>query len=176
MLAPVPVAVLVTVAVLFLMLVELQLSWFNEKALRAKGAVEPPDDVIGLMRMAYPGAFLLMGIEAGVGGPLDRAWVVGGLLVLGWAKALKFWAIAHLGFRWTFRVLVLPGAPLVSTGPYRLVRHPNYIAVVGEIVAVAIALHAPVTGVLATLGFGWLIRRRIVVEERALAGHATTRP
>jgi methyltransferase len=176
MLSPAPVAALVTTAVLLLMLVELQLSLFNEKSLRAKGAVEPPDDVIRWMRVAYPGAFVLIGIEAAVGGPLSRNWVVAGLLLLGWAKALKFWAMAHLGSRWTFRVLVLAGAPLVRTGPYRLLRHPNYVAVIGEIVAVAIALQAPVSGIVATLGFGWLIWRRIVVEERALAGHTTARP
>jgi methyltransferase len=176
MLSPLPVTVLVTAAVFLLMLVELQLSWFNEKALRAKGAIEPPDDVFGWMRVAYPCAFVLIGVEAAMGGPLSRTWVVGGLLLFGWAKALKFWAMAHLGPRWTFRVLVPPGAPPVTTGPYRLLRHPNYVAVMGEIIAVAIALQSPVTGVLATLGFGWLIRRRIVVEERALSGHTTTGP
>ncbi|MBK5297586.1 MAG: hypothetical protein JJE40_10545 [Vicinamibacteria bacterium] len=170
--SPVPVAALVTAAALLLMLIELQLSLFNEKALRAKGAVEPPDDVIGWMRIAYPGAFVLMGIEAAAGGPLSRNWIVGRLLLFGWAKALKFWAMAHLGPRWTFRVLVLPGAPLVGTGPYRFLRHPNYVAVIGEIVAVAVALQAPVTGVIATLGFGWLIWRRIQVEERALGPKA----
>ena len=176
MLPPLPVALLVTAAVLLLMLVELQLSWFNEKALRAKGAVEPADDVIGWMRIVYPGAFVLMGIAAALGGPLSKTWVIAGLVLFGWAKALKFWAMTHLGARWTFRVLVLPGAPLVVTGPYRLLRHPNYVAVMGEIVAVAVALQTPVAGVAAALGFGWLIRRRIVVEQRALAGHTTTRP
>jgi methyltransferase len=176
MLPPTTVAALIAIAVLLLMLVELQLSLFNEKALRARGAVEPADDVIGWMRIAYPAVFVLMAAEAAVGGALSRSWVVGGLLLLGWAKALKFWAMAHLGPRWTFRVLVPPGAPPVTTGPYRLLRHPNYVAVMGEIIAVAIALQAPVTGVLATLGFGWLIRRRIVVEERALSGHTTARP
>jgi len=174
--SPLPVAALVVSAVLLLMLVELQLSWFNEKALRAKGALEPPDDVIGWMRVAYPFAFVLIGIEAAVGGSLARNWVVAGLLLFGWAKALKFWAMAHLGSRWTFRVLVLPGAPLVETGPYRFLRHPNYVAVIGEIVAIAIALQAPAAGLVATLGFGWLIWRRIVVEQRALAGHTTTGP
>jgi methyltransferase len=162
------VAVVVTVAVLLLMLVELQLSWHNAKALRAKGAIEPPDEVIKWMRLAYPASFVLMGVEAALGGPLRREWVIGGLLLFGWAKALKFWAIAHLGSLWSFRVLVLPAAPLVASGPYRWLRHPNYVAVMGEIVAIAIALQAPVSGVLATLGFGWLIRRRIQVEERAL--------
>ncbi len=64
----------------------------------------------------------------------------------------------------------------MATGPYRVLRHPNYVAVIGEIVAVAVALQAPVAGVVATLGFGWLIWRRIQVEERALAGHTTARP
>ena len=176
MLPPLSTSIVTVAAVLLLMLVELQLSFVNEKALRAKGAVEPPDDVIGWMRVAYPGAFVLMGIEAAAGGPLSRDWVLGGLLLFGWAKALKFWAMAHLGSRWTFRVLVLPGAPLVSSGPYRFLRHPNYVGVVGELIAVAIALQAPVTGVSATLGFGWLIWRRIQVEERALTGHTTAGP
>jgi methyltransferase len=176
MLQPLPVAILVTAAVLLLMLVELQLSWFNEKALRAKGAVEPAGDVIRWMAITYPAAFVSMGVEAALGGPLSRTWIVTGLLLFGWAKALKFWAMTHLGARWTFRVLVLPGASLVASGPYRFVRHPNYIAVMGEIVSIAIALQAPVAGVVATLGFGWLIWRRIALEERALAGHTTTRP
>lgn len=161
-------SIVVTTAVLLLMLVELQLSWHNEKALRAKGAVEPPDDVFGLMRLAYPAAFVAMGVEGALGGPLSRTVVLAGLLLFGWAKALKLWAMAHLGVRWTFRVLVLPDAPLVTTGPYRLLRHPNYVAVIGELVAIAIALQAPITGAIGTAGFGWLIWRRIRVEERAL--------
>ena len=153
------------------MLVELQLSVYNERQLRAKGAVEPADDVIGAMRVAYPLAFVAMGVEAWLGGTWSRDWLLLGLLLFGWAKALKFWAMAHLGVRWTFRVLVLPGAPLVTTGPYRFARHPNYVAVIGELVAIATALQAPVTGVLGTMGFAWLIRRRIAVEERALGTH-----
>ena len=162
------VSIIVVTAVLLLMLVELQLSWFNERALRAKGAVEPPDDVIGLMRLAYPGAFLLMGIEGALHASLSRDLVLGGLLLLGWSKALKFWAIASLGGRWSFRVLVVPGAPLVAVGPYRFLRHPNYVAVMGELLSVAIALAAPVTGTLALVTFAWLLFRRIKCEERAL--------
>jgi methyltransferase len=169
-------SIVIVAAVLLLMLVELQLSLFNERSLRAKGAIEPPDDVIRWMRIAYPGAFVLMGLEAAAGGPLSRNWVIGGLLLFGWAKALKFWAIAHLGSRWTFRVLVLPGAPLVSSGPYKYLRHPNYVGVLGELIAVAIALQAPVIGAVATLGFSWLLWRRIQVEERALTGHTSTGP
>ena len=84
------------------------------------------------------------------------------------AKALKYWAITTLGPRWTFRVLVLPSAPLVATGPYTFLRHPNYVAVVGELIGAALVLSAPVTGALALAAFGWLMLRRIAVEDRAL--------
>jgi methyltransferase len=153
------------------MLVELQLSVYNERQLRAKGAVEPADDVHDVMRVAYPLAFVAMGVEAWLRGTWSREWVLAGLILFGWAKALKFWAISHLGPRWTFRVLVPPHAGLVTSGPYRFVRHPNYIAVIGELVAMAVALQAPAAGLVGTLGFAWLIRRRIAVEERALAAH-----
>ena len=49
-------------------------------------------------------------------------------------KALKWWAILTLGPSWTFRVIVVPGAPLIASGPYRFVRHPNYVGVVGELI------------------------------------------
>ncbi|HEX7086696.1 MAG TPA: isoprenylcysteine carboxylmethyltransferase family protein [Vicinamibacterales bacterium] len=168
MLPALPAAAAVVVAVLLLMLVELQLSVFNERALRRAGAVEPSGDVYPVMRVAYPAAFVLMGIEALRHDGLRSDLLLLGVLLFGLAKALKFWAIAQLGRLWSFRVLVLPGQPLVATGPYRHVRHPNYIAVLGEIVSVALALQAPVAGAIACAGFAWLLRRRIVVEERAL--------
>ena len=95
---------------------------------------------------------------------------MGGLALFGLAKALKIWAISSLGSRWSYRVLVLPGAPLVHAGPYRFISHPNYLAVVGEIASVAAIVWAPITGVLATIGFGWLMIARIRVEDRALGG------
>src|SRR5678815_4307251 len=55
-------------------------------------------------------------------------------VVLG-AQALRYWAIATLGWRWNTRIVVVPGAPPVTGGPYRFVRHPNYVAVIAEMVA-----------------------------------------
>lgn len=156
------------------MLVELQLSTYHERQLRARGAIAPPDDAYALMRVAYPGLFVAMGVEAAIRGAWSRDWLLLGLILFGWAKALKFWAITHLGVLWTFKVLVVPGTPLVTSGPYRYLRHPNYIAVIGEIVSVAVALQAPVAGALGAAAFGWLLARRIRVEERAL-GEVRTR-
>jgi methyltransferase len=166
--APVTVSVLVVGAVFLMMLVELRLSLANERRLRAAGAFEPPDDVYPLMRIAYPLAFVLMGIEGALHVTISVERVLWGLVILGAAKALKFWAIAALGSRWSYRVLVTPGAPLVTSGPYRWIRHPNYVGVVGELAGIAITLGAAVTGTLSLLGFGWILARRIRVEERAL--------
>lgn len=165
---PGPVAsLIVVIGVLLLMLVELQLSYFNERALRARGAVEPPDDPYRLMRLAYPGAFVAMGLE-GATHALNRDALLAGLVLLGGAKLLKFWVMATLRDRWTFKVLVPKDAPLATAGPYRFINHPNYVAVILELVAVALALSAPVTGLLSVLLFVWILRRRMAVEDRAL--------
>jgi methyltransferase len=162
------IAVLTVVAALLMMGGELVLSQFNERQLRAKGAVEPPGDVIATMRWVYPLSFVAMGVEGAIVGPSPASILIGGLVLFGLAKALKVWAIASLGPRWSYRVLILPGAPLVTSGPYRYLAHPNYLAVAGEMVSVAAMVAAPITGVLATFAFGLLMRARIRVEDRAL--------
>jgi methyltransferase len=155
-------------AVLLMMLAEMQLSRYNERALRARGAVEPPDDVYRTMAWVYPGLFVVMALEGAFFGPPAGLVTLAGLILLGASKALKFWAIASLGTRWTFRVLVPPGASLVSSGPYAYVRHPNYVAVMGELASMALLVGARVSGPVAMLIFGVLMRHRIRVEEAAL--------
>lgn len=162
------IAVLTVAAVLLMMAGELVLSRFNERQLRAQGAVEPPGDVMASMRWAYPVSFVAIGVEGSISGPAPDSILLSGLVLFGFAKALKAWAIASLGPRWSYRVLILPGVPLVTSGPYRYLSHPNYLAVVGELISVAMIVAAPLTGVLATFGFGVLMRARIRVEDRAL--------
>jgi methyltransferase len=148
------------------MLLEARLSRRNERALRAAGAFEPPGDVYALMQVVYPACFLGMIVEAWIAGggrphPLGAEIFVAG-------KAIKYWAIGTLGSRWTFRVLVPPNSSRILGGPYRFVRHPNYIGVIGELVGFALLARAPVTGTAAVLAFGALLVARIRVEERAL--------
>jgi methyltransferase len=162
------IALLTALAVLLIMAGEAGLSAFNERVLRSRGAIEPPDDVFRVMRWAYPASFLAMGIEGALTGPAPAGVLAAGLVLFGFAKALKLWAISSLGPRWTFRVLVLRDQPLVTSGPYRWLRHPNYLAVLGELAGVAMTVGAPVTGLLGTIGFGALMRARIRVEDRAL--------
>jgi methyltransferase len=162
------ISAIAVTAVLLMLLVEMQLSRYNERKLRAAGAVEPPDDVYRTMSWAYPMTFVAMGLEGALFGPAPGLVTLAGAALLGAAKALKFWAIASLGPRWTFRVLVPPGSALVASGPYSFVRHPNYVAVVGELASVALLVGARVTGPLGVFYFGLLLRRRIRVEEHAL--------
>lgn len=154
--------------VAMMMLAELALSRSNERRLRSKGAIEPADDVYPEMTWVYPASFVVMSLEGAVFGP--RLWpgTVIGVVVFTLSKSLKYWAIASLGPQWSFRVLVVPGAPLVTRGPYAWLRHPNYLALIGEFVGFALVVGGFVTGAVAIGGFGWLIRRRIIIEERAL--------
>lgn len=156
-------------AVVFLpMVIEAVLSRRNETRLRARGAVEPAGDVYRWMQFAYPLSFVAILAEGALARPRLDVLAAAGAAVFVGAKLLKYWAIATLGERWSFRVLVPPGSALVAGGPYRLVQHPNYVAVIGELVGAALIAGAAVCGVLAVLVFGSLIVRRISVEEAAL--------
>jgi methyltransferase len=150
-----------------LMAVEARRAAANERAQIAHGGIEAPGDVYPLMRVAYPAAFLIMLGESIVRGG-GAALAAAGLGLFAAAKALKWWAIASLGRFWTFRVIVVPGSTLVASGPYRLMRHPNYLAVVGELAGVALITGAVFTGPVATVGFSLLMLRRIAIENRAL--------
>ncbi|MBA3949323.1 MAG: hypothetical protein H0X44_05190 [Acidobacteria bacterium] len=150
------------------LIVESLISRRNERRLRAQGAVEPSDDVWRVMALTYPAAFAAMFAEGWLrGGPAPRVFVIG-LVIWGLAKLLKAWAIGSLGARWSFRVLVLPGAPLVTRGPYQWMRHPNYVAVAGELAGAGVMMAAPVAGVVFTMLFIEIMRRRVRVEERML--------
>lgn len=154
--------------VLAVMLAELRVSQRNERRLLARGAVAVPDPVYRTMKLAYPAVFVAMALEGMLRDTQPGTLTMLGLAVFLLGKALKVWAIAALGDRWTYKVLVIPGAPLVASGPYRYLRHPNYHGVVGELVGMALMTGAVVTGPAGTLLFGWLLLRRIAAEERAL--------
>ena len=150
------------------MIAEALLSARMERALRAGGAVEPTGDVHATMRIVYPAAFAAMIAEAWLRGRTVTATTIAGAVVFLLAKALKYWAIATLGPRWTFRVLVPPGSTRTTAGPYRVLRHPNYVGVAGELAGMALMARAPVSGLVSIVLFGMLMLKRIRIEERAL--------
>jgi methyltransferase len=161
-------AALLLVAVFGPMLVEALRARRNERLQLARGGREPRGDVYELMRVAYPAVFVAIVAEGWLRGFANRQSVAAGAVVFVTAKLLKYWAITSLGPCWTFRVIVVPGVRLVSAGPYRYLRHPNYVAVIGEFLGVAMLAAAPLTGLAGTALFALLIARRVRVERAAL--------
>jgi methyltransferase len=163
-----------------LMLAELRVSRAHERRLREAGAIEPPGDVYRAMAVLYPASFLVMTIEgfwraasaSALPGSTGPAWAVSGLVLFVASKALKYWAIRALGERWSFRVLVQPGRPLVRDGPYRYVAHPNYIGVLGELVGTAMMVGAAISGPVMLGLFGAVLWARWRFETRVLASGA----
>jgi methyltransferase len=102
----------------------------------------------------------------------DRSFSpVVGSLMLGAAiaaQALRYWSIRALGDRWNTRIIVLPEAPPVVSGPYRFVRHPNYVAVAVEMVAIPMVMGNVLTAAVFSLGNAALLTVRIRAEEAAL--------
>lgn len=84
------------------------------------------------------------------------------------SQALRWWCVRTLGPRWNTRVIVVPGLPLVDRGPYRYLRHPNYVAVVVEGIALPLVHTAWLTATLFTLVNAVVLAVRIRVENRAL--------
>ncbi|MDT3442770.1 isoprenylcysteine carboxylmethyltransferase family protein [Pseudofrankia sp. BMG5.37] len=111
-------------------------------------------------------------------GCLLEVWLGGGdfLPALGWpmlalvlaAQALRWWCIHTLGHQWNTRILVVPGLPRVTSGPYRLFAHPNYVAVVVEGFALPLVHTAWITAVVFTVLNAWLLTVRIRAENDAL--------
>jgi len=91
-----------------------------------------------------------------------------GAVVVVAAQGLRWWTIATLGRRWTTRVIVIPGLPLERGGPFKFLRHPNYIAVAAEVAALPIACGAWGTAVVCSVLNGVLMAVRIPREEAAL--------
>jgi len=87
----------------------------------------------------------------------------------------RLWVLLSLGRYWTTRIITVPGAPLVHRGPYRFVRHPNYIVVIGEIAVVPLILNAwPIALVFSVLNIV-ILRHRIAIENAALADRRSRR-
>jgi len=137
----------------------------NEARLRDRGAVESGAGHYPLFILLH-GAWLLAVFLLI---PADRvpSWPLLAVFLL--LQAARVWVVATLGPYWTTRVLSLPGAPLVRRGPYRWVRHPNYLIVAAEIAVLPLAFGAWWIAIAFSLANALLLYHRIGVEERALA-------
>lgn len=91
------------------------------------------------------------------------------LALVAGTQALRWWCVHTLGPQWNTRIVVVPGLSLVRRGPYRFLRHPNYVAVVVEVAALPLVHTAWVTAIVFSLLDAVVLSRRIPAEQRALA-------
>lgn len=152
-------------------LAELVVSARNARWAFANGGVERGRGHFPPMVALHTGLLLACIVEAHAADRPFLPWLgwPAAAAVLG-AQALRWWCVVTLGRQWNTRVIVVPGLPLVRSGPYRWLRHPNYVAVVAEGVALPLVHTAWVTALVFTaVNAVLLLGARIPAEERALA-------
>ena len=143
---------------------ELVLARRNTKRLLARGAIEVGTDHYPLL-VAMHAAWLIALWAYG----RDQDVNLIALAVFVALQGLRVWILATLGPRWTTRIIVLPGQPLVASGPYRYFSHPNYAVVAAEIAVLPLALHLPALALIFTLLNAAVLIVRIRAEARALS-------
>jgi methyltransferase len=146
-------------------LAELAYARRNARRLLAEGGIEHGRSHYPLMVLLHAvwlaALFLLVPADAAVSWPLIGIYVL--------LQVARLWVLASLGRFWTTRVITLPGAPLVRRGPYRWVRHPNYLIVTAEIAVLPLAFGAWQLALVFSLANAAFLALRIRVEDGALA-------
>ena len=145
-------------------LVELAYARSNTARLRRLGAVEADAGGYPLFVLLHAG--WLASLAASVPAATPPEWPLIGIFAV--LQIGRIWVILSLGRYWTTRIITLPDEPLVRTGPFRYIRHPNYLLVVAEIAVLPLAFGAvAVAATFSALNLV-LIARRIRIEERML--------
>lgn len=142
---------------------ELVIARRNTTALFARGAREIAPDHYPYMVALHTGWLAGLWMLA-TGQPVQLFWF--GLFML--LQVLRLWVLTTLGERWTTRIIILPGAPLVEGGPYRFFKHPNYMIVIGEIAALPLAFGMPLYALVFSLLNAAVLTIRIRAENAAL--------
>jgi methyltransferase len=158
------VAILILALVTLQRLAELVIARRNTRALLARGAREEGAGHYPLI-VAFHALWLATLWWLAPGRPIH--WPLMGMFLL--LQIGRVWVLATLGRRWTTRIIVLPGAPLVTRGPFRFVRHPNYLIVAAEVALLPIAFGLWELALLASVTNAIILSIRIRAEERALA-------
>lgn len=142
---------------------ELVLAQYNTKKLLARGAIEAGAahyPLVVAVHALWLIALWVYGRNQEVNLPALAAYVT--------LQELRIWILVSLGSRWTTRIIVLPGQPLIASGPYRYFSHPNYAVVVGEIALLPLTLHLPMLALVFSLLNAAVLTIRIRTEARVL--------
>jgi methyltransferase len=149
-------------------LTEVRIAKKNERVLREKGAVEAGKDHYHWMVLMHASFFVLFFIEVIVFHASPPFWWMAPFVLFIAAQIIRIWAIKSLGVYWNTKIILLPGANVVARGPYRFMRHPNYLVVSLEILVIPLIFGAYFTAILFTILNIFMLRVRIPAEEKAL--------
>ena len=163
------IAAIVIAALIVQRLAELRVASRNEKWAREQGGIEHGADHYWMFVAMHTTWFVSMLVEHFLRGqPIWDLWWLAAVILIA-TQGLRYWAISSLGRYWNTKIIVVPGASIVTAGPYKYMRHPNYIAVVLELAFVPALLGAWYTAAAFTiLNAIVLLTIRIPAEEAAL--------
>lgn len=148
---------------------ELAYSRWNQKRMSERGARKVRDPVFVGMVFLHIGYLCAAPLEVAMFGRPFLAWLgIPSLVLLAGANALRVWCIRALAVHWNMQIVASQSLGAVNTGPYRWIRHPNYVALFFEVLALPLVHTAWITGSVATLANIFLLKRRIGAEERVL--------
>lgn len=159
-----PVLIWVLGLVVLQRLAELWWAERNTRALKARGAREVGEGHYPIMVFLHAGWLAMIALTTNP--DVQPNWLLLGIYLL--LQAARIWVIVTLGAYWTTRIITLDEAPLVKTGPYRFLKHPNYWIVAAEIAVLPLAFgNWAVAAVFSVLN-AWMLSHRISVEQAAL--------
>lgn len=149
-------------------LVELTIAKRNEKWMRSQGAFEAGARHYPFMVLMHITFFISLLLEVLIfNRQLSPFWIA--LLTLFFiVQVARIWCLTSLGKFWNTKIIILPGANVIRKGPYRFIRHPNYVIVTTELLVLPLLFSAYFTAVVFTLLNLWMLSIRIPAEEKAL--------
>lgn len=150
-------------------LVELVISRRHQQALSQEGVDKVPERHFRWMVLTHAGVLIAAGAEVLL---LQRPFVPALAIAMGVvfvaATLLRVWVIRTMRVHWNVEVMASMALGVVTTGPYRFIRHPNYLAVILEIAAIPLIHGAWMTAIAGTLANAWVLAKRLEVEEKVL--------
>ncbi|WP_172371924.1 isoprenylcysteine carboxyl methyltransferase family protein [Sporosarcina jiandibaonis] len=149
-------------------LIELMIAKRNEKWMRSQGAFEAGAGHYPIMVAMHMAFFISLVIEVLViDRPLSLLWIpLLSLFLI--AQLARVWCLTSLGKFWNTKIIILPGVDVVKKGPYKFIRHPNYVIVATELLVLPLIFSAYFTAIVFSLLNIWMLSVRIPIEENAL--------